>query len=934
MTKLLKDTVFLPKTDFPMRGSLPTREREIFAELENTHVYEKLRKLRKGRKKYILHEGPPFANGHIHMGHALNRILKDVIVRGQSLLGKDVPVVPGWDCHGLPIEWKIEEKYREAGKDKAEVSPEDFRKECAAFAQHWIDVQRDELKRLGLMADWGNAYTTMNPQSEAAILENLGDFLLKGSLYRGFRPVMWSVVEKTALAEAEVEYHERTSSSIYVSFPITQAPDANLVGKNVVIWTTTPWTIPANRAIAYNADIKYVCIRAQVVGERSIVPLNTEFLIAADLCASFCTQVGIEKYETIKHLKGSAFAASICQHPFCDDRYAFNVPLLPATYVTTEAGTGFVHTAPSHGPDDFQLGRAHGLDVPETVTEDGIYTDQVPIFAGKHIFKVDSEIITFLRDKNTLLGASKVVHSYPHSWRSKAPLIYRATPQWFIELDRSGIRQEALQTIKTVSWIPESGEKRIGSMVSGRPDWCITRQRMWGVPLTVFVNTHTGEVLRDKKVHARIVKEVAQKGCGVWFSGDARRFLGTDYDHADYEPVYDILDVWFESGSSHAYVLQARKDLAWPADLYVEGSDQHRGWFQSSLLIGVATKGQAPYRSVLTHGFILDEKHQKMSKSDKNALSPLGIADEMGIEMVRLWVVGSDVSDDVTFGREILNHQKDIYRRFRNTIRYLLGALHAYSPEDSVAYDDLPDLEKWVLHRVWTLNEEAKKGFETFDFLNLYAAIHNFCTTDLSSFYFDVRKDSLYCDKQSSPKRRACRYVMHHVLDNLLRWLAPVLVSTTQEAWGHLYPGAPSIHLEELHALCEGWQNPRLDKRIATIREIRRVMTGALEKARGEGTIGSSLQAHVDLYVPKGSVSLKENLWAELAIVSSVGLMQGTIPPEAFSLGEFSDIGVVVHSARGGKCERCWRVLDEVVIVSDLGPVCERCRDVLKDIDE
>ncbi len=926
--KDLKDTVFLPKTDFPMRGSLPTREPEIFNDLEAKNTYKELRKRRKGREKFILHDGPPFANGHIHMGHALNRVLKDVIIRSQSMLGKDAPMIPGWDCHGLPIEWKIEEKYKEQGKDKSEVSPDDFRAECARFATHWMGVQRDELKRLGLMMDWDSPYMTMDPKSEANILEVLGDFLFAGSLYRGFRPVMWSVVEKTALAEAEVEYHEHTSSSIYVAFPIAQSPKSELIGKRVVIWTTTPWTIPANRAIAYGEDVKYTLIKVQVAGEKSIVSLGDEFIVAAELCDEFCARTGIDKHEVLGRYRGSDFHGTICEHPFRDEQYAFDVPMIPGDHVTVDAGTGFVHTAPSHGPDDFILGRAHDLDVPETVGEDGTFTKEVPLFEGKHIFKVDQEIIDFLHEKRTLVATGKITHSYPHSWRSKAPLIYRATPQWFIELDKSGIRKKAAKEIAKVKWMPKSGEKRISSMVAGRPDWCITRQRMWGIPLAVFVNVHTGEVLRDKKVHARIVKEVAEKGCGIWFKEDPRRFLGTDYNHDDYEPVMDILDVWFESGSSHSYVLKASKDLAWPADIYVEGSDQHRGWFQSSLLTSVATTGMAPYKSVLTHGFILDAKHQKMSKSGKNAMSPLAIADEMGIEMLRLWVVNSDVSDDVTFGRDILSHQKDIYRRFRNTIRYLLGALNGYTHAE-IPHDQMPELEKWMLHRVHEINARVRIHFEAFDFLNLYTTVHNFCANELSSFYFDIRKDSLYCDAPDSLKRKACRYVMYHVLSNLLRWLAPVLVSTSEEAWRYLHPGMESIHLQEFNDLPEVWKNTRLSGRVEKIREIRKVMTGALEKARAENVIGSSLQAHVGLKLPPKSPVLSAEEWAEYAIVSSVDLICDAPPEDSFSLNDVPDVYVHVVKATGGKCDRCWRVLSEVSVQNDNENVCGRCHDVV-----
>jgi isoleucyl-tRNA synthetase len=932
MSKDLKDTVFLPKTDFPMRGNLPTREPEMFARWEEEKVYETLRTRRKGRPTYIVHDGPPFANGHVHMGHALNRIIKDVVVRGQSMMGKDVPFVPGWDCHGLPIEWKIEEQYRAQGKSKQDVDPKTFREECAVFAQHWMDTQIQELKRLGLSADWKQPYKTMNPASEAVILKQLGQFLMDRSLYKGFRPVMWSVVEQTALAEAEVEYKEHTSSSIYVGFPITNTTVEGIEQAKMVIWTTTPWTLPANRAIAYNEDIKYVHIRSEVLGEKSIVSLNAEFVVAQERCADFCQAVGIERHTVISRFRGEALAETVCRHPLRDMGYGFDVPLLPGEHVTTEAGTGLVHTAPSHGPEDFVLGKIYGLDVPETVAEDGTYTKHVPGFKGKHIFKVDHDILDALRGRGALLGASKLVHSYPHSWRSKAPLIYRATPQWFIDLDDSGLRTKALKAIKDVKWVPANSERRITGMVEGRPDWCITRQRTWGIPMTVFVHKETGEPLRDQKIHDRIVAAVAKHGCDVWYTSDAADFLGSDYDANDYDKVTDILDVWFESGSTHAFVLQENPDLEWPADLYIEGSDQHRGWFQSSLLIGAATKGKAPYKSVMTHGFILDQNRQKMSKSGTNAVSPLKIADEMGIEMLRLWVVNSDVSDDIAFGKDILGHQKDIYRRFRNTIRYLLGALNGYDLNADIAYKNLSPLEKWVLHRVAELNAQVKEHIEKCDLMNLYNLIHNFCAVDLSSFYFDVRKDSLYCDAADNPKRQGCLFVMHYVLDNLLRWLAPVLVFTSDEAWRTWKPSAESIHLAEFNDLPKAWINSSLVEKMEAMRHVRRVVTGAIEKARSAGELGSSLQAHVDLYTTAKDMDFPSEEWAELSIISTFAHHASEAPEGAFTLDDVPGIGVVVRVAPGGKCERCWRVLEEVNQHPGRDHVCNRCEGVVNSL--
>lgn len=924
----IKDSVFLPHTDFPMRGNLSQKEPEILQKWQSTDLYGQLRKLRKGREKFILHEGPPFANGHIHIGHALNRILKDLIVRTQSMLGKDAPVIPGWDCHGLPIEWKIEEKYREQGKNKEDVDIHVFRQECYEFAQSWIHIQSEELQRLGVLQDWANPYITMNPESEAIILEVLGKFLMDGSLYRGFRPVMWSVVEKTALAEAEIEYQDHTSPSIYVGFPIVKSPLASAVGTKVVIWTTTPWTLPANRAIAYHDDVTYVLVEPQEVGAESLVKTGDCFWIAENLLSECLKAFQVGRYILKEKVKGSEFQGTICAHPWRGKGYDFDVPLLPADYVSTDTGTGFVHTAPSHGPDDFILGQKYKLEVPDLVAEDGVYKERTPLFAGKHIFKVDKEIIESLRVQGGLLCVGKIVHSYPHSWRSKAPVIYRTTPQWFISMDHTGLRDKALRAIDNVQWIPPAGQRRLSSMIEQRPDWCVSRQRMWGVPLTLFVNKITGDVLRDEKVHQRIVELVRKNGCAVWYQIDPKEILLPEYNPDEFEPVKDIIDVWFESGSTQSFVLEQLPDQKWPADIYVEGSDQHRGWFQSSLFIGCQTRGNAPYKTVITHGFTLDDKGQKMSKSLGNVVSPLDVANSIGVDILRLWVANSDVHNDIRIGPETLKHQQDIYRRFRNTLRYLLGALKGYQPPSDIHIKSFPILEQWMLDRLYELNKQFQERAEKFDYLGLYNSIHNFCAIDLSSFYFDIRKDVLYCDDLHSVKRQATLYVMHHIFDNLVRWLAPVLCFTAEEAWSHYYGDSDSVHLQELQVLPDLWENLQLRAFFETTRAYRRIITGALEQARNNGQVGSSLQAHVEIFDPTGLLD-DERLWEELSIVSQVTISRQDVPQTAYILPEMQQVGVIVHKVVGEKCERCWKVTTEVGQNAQFPTTCHRCSGVL-----
>ncbi len=937
----LKATVFLPKTAFPMKAGLPDLEPKLLARWERIGLFDQLRQRSKGREKFVLHDGPPYANGHLHIGHALNKILKDVINRSQQMQGKDANYVPGWDCHGLPIEWKIEEKYREAGKDKDEVDIVQFRAECRDFAAHWIAVQKAEFQRLGVLGDWPHPYTTMTHAAEATIVAELGKFLLDGSLYKGAKPVMWSVVEKTALAEAEVEYHDHTSITIWVKFPVVTTACPLVDGAQVVIWTTTPWTMPGNRAVAYGADFDYAVVEVTaaetgslaVPGERLVVLRDQAEQVAKDAKASF---------RIVADLKGADLAGTICRHPLknhpeAKGGYDFAVPLLPGSFVTTDTGTGFVHIAPGHGEDDWHLGKEHGIAIPDTVQPDGTYFPHVAIFAGlsvlaqgkngKYYSPVAKPVITAMTESGALLAHGKVEHSYPHSWRSKAPLIFRNTPQWFISMESQGLRAKALAAIDSTRWVPAAGRNRIHAMVEGRPDWCVSRQRAWGVPIAVFVEKKTGLPLRDQAVMDRIVTAFREGGSDVWYTTPAAAFLGEGKDPADYEQVFDILDVWFDSGSTHAFVLESGEwDLASPASLYLEGSDQHRGWFHSSLLESCGTRGRAPYDAVVTHGFVLDEDGRKMSKSLGNVVSPQEVVTASGADILRLWVAGSDYSDDLRIGPEILKTQIDIYRRLRNTLRYLLGALDGFTEAERLPTADMPELERWVLHRLSELESGRRQAASDFAFHGWFGDLHTFCGIDLSAFYFDVRKDALYCDPASSLRRRAARTLFDILLDTLCKWLAPVLCFTAEEAWLARHPSEDgSIHFEHFPPVPAEWRDDELAAKWVVVRDLRRVVTGALELERAAKRIGSSLQANPVLYVESARASAIADLdMAELCITSGLLVIEGAAPAGAFSLPDLPGIGVLPRASEGDKCLRCWKVLPEVGCADHAG-VCHRC---------
>ena len=927
-----KDTVCLPKTDFPMKAGLAKKESEILSRWEKINLYKQHRKIAKGREKFILHDGPPYANGNLHIGHALNKILKDVVTRSQQMLGKDSNYVPGWDCHGLPIEWKIEEKYRKKGEDKDQIPIVDFRKECRDFAEGWIEIQKEEFKRLGVIGDWANPYTTMSYEAEAAIVAELGKFILNGGLYRGAKPVLWSVVEKTALAEAEVEYKDHTSNTIFTKFPIIKSAIKSLVdNSSIVIWTTTPWTIPGNRGIAYSANNEYLCLLIKKVEPDSEAMVNDKVVVAESLLEEFCQGCHISEYNIVDKFNGSHLEGTHCIHPFSGKGYDFEVPLLPADFVDMETGTGFVHIAPGHGYDDWVLGMEYGLPVPETVLGNGLYTDKLPIFGGQHVFKADPLVIEELRASNSLLAASTIEHSYPHSWRSKAPLIFRNTPQWFISMDTGQLRQKAMDAISNTNFFPKSGKSRLSGMIETRPDWCISRQRAWGVPICVFVNKKTGKILKDQEVIDRIVESVRENGADVWFEKEASHFLGTKYDTNEFEQVTDILDVWFDSGSTHSFVLENRSDLQWPASLYLEGTDQHRGWFHSSLLESCGTRGRAPYNAVLTHGFVMAEDGQKMSKSLGNITAPQEVIESHGADILRLWVVGSDYSEDLRIGPEILKHYTDIYRRLRNTLRYLIGNLSDFSEKEKIDRDSMPEIERWVLNRVYELDKSLRQSCESFEFHNFFNELHNFCSVDLSAFYFDIRKDTLYCDRRDSITRQACRTVLDNLFRYLTTWLAPFLCFTSEEAWLSRFPSADgSVHLNQFPDVPDSWYDVDLARKWIEIRDIRKVVTGALEIERSEKRMGSSLQASPTVYLSAEKIGLLNELDCEEIFITSDATLKFESPPkDSFRLDEIEGVGVIVNEAEGNKCIRCYKISNEVGTIKLHDELCKRCADAV-----
>ena len=893
-----KDLINLPKTAFSMKANLPIREPEILELWKKIDLYKELRSTRKGKEKFILHDGPPYANGNIHMGTALNKILKDIIVRFHQMDGKDSVYVPGWDCHGLPIEWKIEEKYKKDKKNKNEVPIVEFRKECRAFAEKWIEIHKTQFKRLGVVGDWENYYSTMSFEAEAQIVRELGKFLKEGSLYRGFKPVLWSTVEKTALADAEVEYQDHKSDTIYVSFPVKSSKLKEIENAHIVIWTTTPWTIPANKALAYNESLDYILIEINDEGDFK----NKKIVCAESLLDSTIKDCEIKNFKKLKSFRGKELKDTICSHPFLDLGYDYEIPMLEANFVTTEQGTGIVHCAPSHGPDDFNLCLSNGIKAVETVDGDGKYTDNVSLFEGLHIFKANPIVIEKLKDQKKLLKNGELVHSYPHSWRSKAPLVHRATPQWFISMESHKLREKALKAIDETNFYPNKGKERLRSMIETRPDWCVSRQRVWGVPLPIFIHKKTKEILIDSEVFDNIAKIYEQEGSDCWFSDNPQRFLGKKFKSEDFEKLSDIVEVWFDSGSTHSFVLEKRKDLRWPASMYLEGSDQHRGWFHSSLLESCGTRGRAPFESILSHGFVVDGKGLKMSKSLGNVIAPEDILKKYGADILRIWVASSNYAEDLRIDYSILDQHSESYRKIRNTFRYLLGNLKDNFDEinlQNVKPEELPELEQLMLHKIYSLDRKFKKYFQSYDFHNLYKELLNFCTVDLSAFYFDIRKDVLYCDPEESKKRKSTLILLDIILNSLLRWFAPILAFTTEEIYQLVSKKNKSVHLEQFINFPKEFENKELSIKWDEILKIRDICNISIEEKRASKEIGSSLEADLEIKLNHKLLKLtKEIDFAELCITSK------------FLVKESKEDEIIVKTkkAKGNKCPICWKI--------------------------
>jgi isoleucyl-tRNA synthetase len=986
-------TLYLPQTDFPMRAGLPQKEPEILARWAAIDLYGRMRTGAKDRPKFVLHDGPPYANGNIHIGHALNKILKDLVSRSQQMAGKDSNYVPGWDCHGLPIEWKIEEDYREKGRSKDDVPVNEFRRQCRAFAEHWVSVQRDEFVRLGVIGDWAHPYLTMSYPAEAQIAREIMKFAANGLLYRGSKPVMWSVVEKTALAEAEVEYEDHVSDAIYVAFPCRMVEsgggsrsDLREIGWNefakpklvgdreepasVVIWTTTPWTIPANRAISFSSKIHYGLYKVTKAPPGNWAKEGATYILAEKLAADVFKAARVESYEQLATVPGRVLSIGRCAHPLAGvvPGYEFDVPLLDGDHVADDTGTGFVHTAPGHGRDDFDIWMANraalaarGLEtrIPYAVDADGFFTEEAPGFTGRRVIDdqgnkgdANDAVMKALIEAGNLLARSRLKHQYPHSWRSKKPVIFRNTPQWFIALDKQirnhgTLREIALAEILRTRWYPPQGENRIRGMIANRPDWVVSRQRAWGVPIAVFVKRDSKEILVDDKVNERIASAFASEGADAWFAeGAAKRFLAPDYDPEDFEKIDDVLDVWFDSGSTHAFTLEdpvhfpglagirRLRDGGPDEIMYLEGSDQHRGWFHSSLLESCGTRYRAPYDAVLTHGFVLDEKGQKMSKSLGNVTAPQTVIQESGADILRLWVAASDYADDLRIGPEILKTFVETYKKLRNTIRWMLGSLAHYDRQAHIDVAAMPELERFMLDRLAKADEEVRAAYDAFDYKKVVATLSHFMTSDLSAFYFDIRKDALYCDPPSSTKRLAALQVIESIFRAVALWLAPILVFTTEEAWLARYPYGISIHLESFPAIPPSWRDEALAARWDNIRKTRAVVTGALELERADKKIGSSLEAAPQVYL--ADADLREVLrgidFAEVCITSDAQIIAGEGPPEAFRLPEVPGVAVVSARAQGRKCARSWKYSPSVGADPDYPDVTPRDAAALREL--
>ncbi len=990
-----KLSIFLPKTSFPLHAKLSIEEPIWIEWWQNIGLYAQRRALRKGEELFVLHDGPPYSNGPAHMGHALNKILKDAVGRWEFLEGKDVSFVPGWDCHGLPIEAKIEEKYQEKNLSKADVPVENFRADCRAFSEKWIAVQKENFQRLGVVADWEHPYKTMDFPFEASIVRQVFRLLQKKYIYRGVRPVLWSTVEETALAEAEVEYKDVHSTAVFVAFPIVEPKSPVFQDTFVVIWTTTPWSLPGNRAISYAAHAVYVCIQVEEVDDEALLPVGKKIWMAESCVEKLSHTFGVKKYSVHHTAPADDFRHVVCAHPLVGAGYNHKVPFFPGEHVTTTVGTGFVHTAPGHGMEDFLLGRKHGLDIPETVSHNGFFMEDVPLFKGLSVWKAYPAIKEALLSASALVYEEKYSHAYPHSWRSKTPLLYRTIPQWFVALDDridggKTLREHAIAAISTVQWYDDRAQKRLEDMIQNRPDWCLSRQRTWGVPIAEFLHKEDGRPMNDATVHERIIERVRQEGTDFWFTEKAWDVLqGTSYIADEWEKVVDIVDVWFESGVTHEAVLLEGipkgmiLPIQWPASLYLEGSDQFRGWFQSSLLAAVALEGKAPFCAVVSHGFLLDDKGRKMSKSLGNGIEPAELTETKGADILRLLILHEDYGKDIRVGPTILPCVEDIYRRFRNTFRYLLGSLKDFSMKELMAVKDMPFLEQWIHHRLWTLQQDLTRDGKKYAFHSMVNILQFFCSVDLSSFYFDTVKDSLYCDGFDSEKRKAARTTFLHLFTALVHFLSPILCFTTEEAWhtfardilgaedtkkayGPSFFAKPhgkdimdylstafggffspeiqqwSVHFQTFPCIPDAWNNPAMDTKMTYLAPFRQTVLAALEKCREEKHITSSLQAHVfvvlsmdrfqELLSYFSSVEDMNATLSLLCLTSGVQVVTDMPHRKEHSICSMERNGITVHiiSAPGQKCQRCWKVLP---CVSEATKICHRCEDVVKATD-
>ncbi|MBD22162.1 MAG: isoleucine--tRNA ligase [Alphaproteobacteria bacterium] len=918
-------TINLPSTAFAMKANLSETENLRIDFWKEKKIFQTLKKNCLNEKKYILHDGPPYANGDLHLGHALNKILKDIVCRLKFQDNFDVDFIPGWDCHGLPIEWKVEEKFKKKGVNKDEIDVIQFRKECRDFADHWVDEQRKQFCRFGIQTDWEKIYLTMTKDSEITIVKELLKFLEKGDLFLGFKPVMWSVVEQTALAEAEIEYHDKVSSSIFVKFPVKS--EDNL---SIIIWTTTPWTIPCNKGLAYSEELKYKIINIEQDHPKLNLIKNEKLIIAEDLLSDFIKSNEINSFRDLEYISNKKIGEFTCKHPLESLGFNYDVKVFPSDHVTAENGTGFVHIAPNHGQEDFDLGQIHNLGNDPTVNEKGVYEKNINFFEGMHIFKSDEKVIEQLDKFGKLVSNSNYSHSYPHSWRSKAPLIFRATSQWFISMDKNNLRKKAIDQIDNVDWIPENSKKRILSMVKDRPDWCVSRQRNWGVPITVFLSKETQKPLIDNNVNKKIIEILKKEGVDSWFTLPNENFLPEKYNANDFEKVFSILDVWFDSGSSHVYVL--KNNGIKQADLYLEGSDQHRGWFQTSLLESCAIYGESPYKSVLTHGFVIDENGKKMSKSLGNVISPKDVISKYGADILRIWVASSNFNEDIKISFENIKRQSESYRKIRNTLRFLIGNLNYLNVEENIKYEILPEIEKLILHRIFHLNSQINTFYDSFNFSKVFQIVLNFCGSELSSFFFDIRKDSLYCDSVKSEKVKSTKFVMKVVFEYLIRWLSPIIPFTTEEAWQCWKNEVDKDAQESCHLLkrlkCpDHWNNKKIGEDWDKIFEIRNLFLNIVEEKRNEKEIKSSMEAKVHLFLDDKTYesALKTIDLSEVLISSEVNYAKN-FDDSFISSNDNSKIKMKVEINKGVKCPRCWKIFTQ-----KFSELCNRCQSVVNE---